>query len=56
MAKLEGDQQGVHQVVEESQHGECDEMLIIRIPYTIVKPTAMMVETVSTPITRSTVL
>jgi hypothetical protein len=31
-------------------------MLVIRISYTIVKPTAMMVEAVSTPITRSTVL
>lgn len=31
-------------------------MLVIRVPYTIVKPTAMVVEAVSTPITGSTVL
>ena len=31
-------------------------MLIIRSPYTIVKPTAMVVEAVSTPIACSTVL
>ena len=31
-------------------------MLIIRVPNTIVKPTAMMIEAVNTPIARSTML